>query len=279
MGAAGVVEDEAARAMAQGEPGELEAGRPALRARLQRPQLLRVHVAPEPGQHAGGVGVREAQVRGPDLRELSPRPQPGQAERRVAARRHGDVQRRRGTLDERAEGAQGLGVLDGVEVVEHEDDRRRTGHELVDDERHDGAGEARARRAQGSAGLGSEAGVDTVEGTQHAVPEADGVRVVGIEAQPGEATRLAGPGRPLGDERRLARPCGRAHEGQAGVARGGQAAQQRLARDQAAAQAGDLELRRGEDLALHGATLSGTPPAVGRHSRRRGARRQASPRR
>ena len=187
----------------EGQRGETEPCRPALRPRQQHGQLRRCGGDLLGGEELQGLRGVEAEVVGAELRQPAAQPQPLQRQVRVAA-----------GGDHRAEGAEvlpgrrGQGLLggrarDAVQVVEHEHPRRREQpaglHQEVDE-----AGIVGRRGAQtGQGAPGADVGRG-LQGRQDAGPELLGVPVLGLHRQPGHG-RAARCGPPR-QEQRLARP-------------------------------------------------------------------------
>ena len=115
----------AVAAAPEGERGELEPGRPALRPLLQPVHVGRFEAELERAvEQLVGLGVGELQLLRPDLHELAGRPEARERQRRVGAAGDRDPQRPRQVAQEvRDRGVQEL-VVQQVVVVEHEHDRR-----------------------------------------------------------------------------------------------------------------------------------------------------------
>jgi hypothetical protein len=100
-----------------------------------------------------------------------------------------------------------------------------------------------------SASLGRlpHAWVDRAQRLEHERPEAHRVVVVLVQRQPREGTLLVLGGRPLAEQRGLARAGRRGQERQLALAGSGQQPDQRLARHAVDPRRGDVELGGDED--------------------------------
>ena len=108
-------------------------GDPALGARFERRDVLRVQVEPGGVVEVGGrLVVGEPEVGGADLDELPAGPQPGQRQRRVGAGADHQPHLRRQVLDEERHAGVDVRALGEVVVVEHEDHVVREHAQLVE---------------------------------------------------------------------------------------------------------------------------------------------------
>ena len=207
----------------QRQRGQLQGGDPALGTTLERADVVggqpQAHRAVEIGR---GLVGREAQVGRPHLHQLTAGAQLGQRQRRVGAGGEDQMQPRRLVLEDERHSVVHLRRVEHVVVVQHEDDLRRHGFDLVEQ-----CGERRLRHRRGRGQQlqrrVADPGHRRLEGGHQVRPEQRGVVVPAVQGQPGD--RRAGRGRraePFGEQRRLAE-AGR--RGQDGERRPGRAAQ------------------------------------------------------
>jgi len=121
----------------QGQAGELESCRPAL-----RPPPCGDHVAlgkirtSQCGEHGCRLGLVEAKVLSAYFGELTPGPQPSQRQWRILPARDEQSQCLGQVRDEVLDLLVQLAAVDHVEVVEDQDIRRRGSSKLVQQYRH-----------------------------------------------------------------------------------------------------------------------------------------------
>ena len=190
--------DHAARVRlpAQGERGEVERRRPALRPYLEQLDVALGQVEAESVvQERPRFGVAETQLARAEFCQLAPCAKPGERKRWILACGDDNVERPRQVLDQIGDPLVDVVIRDQVVVVEHKRELLLHGRQLIEQgcERRSTRRAVRGRRERDEVGLdGSQRGNDVEE-------EADGIVVVVIERQPRDAGRpIGGPGREQG---------------------------------------------------------------------------------
>ena len=101
-----------------------------------------------------------------------------------------DLERVRQVIQEEGHGLLDPRVGDHVVVVEHEDEPGWEGRQFVEQQRKNHLVEAHIAHPEKPRGRGAKAGLDRLQGLDHAAPEADGVVVGRVEGKPGKGSVL-----------------------------------------------------------------------------------------
>ena len=116
--------------------GEIQPGRPPVGPLVEHGHAPGRQAEPEGRVHQRGRLLgRELQVGRPELRQLLGRPKPGDRQRRIRARRDGELDARRGALDQAHDRLVAFVGVDEVVVVEDEHHAGRGRLQLGEDRR------------------------------------------------------------------------------------------------------------------------------------------------
>ncbi len=202
------------RVARQRQPCELQADRPPLGSLDEHVQLARRNARGHPAEQVGCFVPREPQISLAKLDEFAACPSSGQREGRVGPAEQHEPKRRGCMVEQQGDRGVNLARLDCVVVVDDQHDGIGCVHQRVVD-----AGDQLGRRrgrvlCEVGVHHGDERfdiGDCIVECGRHMAPEPDLISVRGIGGHPGDAD--APGGTPRGDERALAEPGRRAHDG------------------------------------------------------------------
>ena len=234
------------RAARERQRGEVDPGRPPLRAPDERLDVGGGQVEREPAvEELVRLGGREPQRVRAELDQLAARPQRAERQRRIRPGRDHELHVRRQVIDEPGDGlARGTG-REPVEVVEHQHHLARFG-ERVDEPRQHHLEHGRRRKERRQRRV-RQARARAAQRLDHVRPEDDGVVVALVQRDPRHRPpgRLALP--PGGEQRRLAE-AGRARDqGQPAARAGAQPLEEPLARDRLRRDERRVELGDEED--------------------------------
>ena len=202
---------------AQRDAGQAQRRGPARGLRVQQPVLRGGDAHVGPRQHGRGLVGGEGERGRAQLPQLAGEAQASQVQRWVGAAGQHQPQPRRPVLQEGREARDGVGVDQLLQVVEHDDQRPRHGHQRVDD----GVEELRAAarhlgQPHGAQRVGARHGGHRREGGEHARPEPPVGVVLTVQGEPGDPTRV--PGHPVGEQQGLAVTRGRRDQDDLAVA-------------------------------------------------------------
>lgn len=204
-------------------------------------------------EERGSLLAGEAQVRGAQLRQLPLRAQPREGQARVLARGDDDVKPAWSVLDQERDGRVDRTRVDGVEVVEDQDDGLAVGVvvELVEQRREDRFMLGAVRRLGHRERLGADGRRRGPQRGDEVPQEAPEITVGLVEREP--RTPLPGPAarvEPVGHQRRLAETCGSRDKRQPVVQAGVEAVEEAPSGHTSARPVRDVQFR-GSDRAVH----------------------------
>ena len=264
----------------QRKRGQLQAGDPALGARLQRGHVgggeVQAHAL---AQKRGRLLKRKAQIGGAQLGQPPARAQTRQRQLRIFARGEHQVQLRGQVLEQKGQCRVDGGRLQRVVVVEHQDHARGQGVQLVQQRGEDRFGGRGLRRIEQGGDAAAKRGLGGLQRRDQVGQKARRVVFAGVERQPGHARSVcARRGQPLAQQRGFAKAGRRRKQRQGAPQAPVQARKQARARDAVRRRRGKVELGA-EHGRWHGAIIPGfaLPSADRDPARRPGASGQSRP--